>query len=236
MSAESPLARAGRRQFLAGVFGGGIATAAAVGLGVWGLRKAKLPAEKGRDMNPRLFSFVGGDAGPWAVLEAKVITGDALPAVDRVDVVNGPASPLPAGAGWALRGVTSNERYATRVEKDLLVAKQQGLGRPEADRAALFPIRKSAKWWGLTQDERRAILEDRSQHIRIGLDYLPAVARRLHHCRDLGEAEPFDFLTWFEYATADAGAFDELVARLRASEEWKYVDREIDIRLERART
>jgi hypothetical protein len=26
------------------------------------------------------------------------------------------------------------------------------------------------------------------------------VARRLHHCRDLGESEPFDFLTWFEYS------------------------------------
>src|SRR2546428_7160638 len=32
--------------------------------------------------------------------------------------------------------------------------------------------------------------------------YLPAIARRLYHCRDLGE--PFDFLTWFEYAPADA--------------------------------
>ena len=26
---------------------------------------------------------------------------------------------------------------------------------------------------------------------------LPAIARRLHHCRDLGESEPFDFLTLF---------------------------------------
>jgi len=45
--------------------------------------------------------------------------------------------------------------------------------------------------------------------------------------------EPFDFLTWFEYAPQDAGAFDELVGRLRATEEWAYVDREVDIRLTR---
>src|SRR5262249_29720373 len=47
-----------------------------------------------------------------------------------------------------------------------------------------------------------------------------AVARRLYHCRDLGENEPFDFLTWFEYGPSDSPAFDELVAELRASEEW----------------
>jgi hypothetical protein len=54
----------------------------------------------------------------------------------------------------------------------------------------------------------------------------------LHHARDLGE--PFDFLTWFEYAPEHANAFEELVAELRASEEWRYVEREVDIRLVRA--
>jgi len=39
----------------------------------------------------------------------------------------------------------------------------------------------------------------------------------------------------FEYAPADADAdaFEELVGRLRATEEWAYVDREVDIRLSR---
>ncbi len=46
--------------------------------------------------------------------------------------------------------------------------------------------------------------------------------------------EPFDFLTWFEYSEADARAFDSLLASLRASPEWGYVDREVDIRLMRA--
>jgi hypothetical protein len=63
------------------------------------------------------------------------------------------------------------------------------------------------------------------------MQYLPAVARRLYHGRDLGE--PFDFLTWFEYAPRDARAFEELVSRLRATPEWDYVEREIDIRLAR---
>jgi len=75
------------------------------------------------------------------------------------------------------------------------------------------------------------IFEERSGHVKTGLKYLPAIARRLHHCRDLSENEPFDFLTWFEYAPSDSRAFEELVAELRGSEEWKYVEREVDIRL-----
>ena len=67
--------------------------------------------------------------------------------------------------------------------------------------------------------------------LAISLEYLPAVARRLHHGRHL--AEPFDFLTWFEFAPEDATRFDELVQRLRTTEEWSYVEREVDLRLAR---
>jgi len=136
-------------------------------------------------------------------------------------------------AGWVLRGITSNERYVERVEKSQLVSKQQGLGRPESTRAALIPIRKNAAWWTMTQDERRTIFEEQSRHTMIGLRYLPAVARRLHHCRDLSENEPFDFLTWFEFAPTHESEFDELLCELRVSAEWKYVEREVDIRLVR---
>ena len=65
------------------------------------------------------------------------------------------------------------------------------------------------------------------------MEYLPAVARRLHHSRELGE--PFDFLTWFEYAPEHADAFEELVRRLRSTAEWRYVEREVDIRASRQR-
>jgi hypothetical protein len=41
-------------------------------------------------------------------------------------------------------------------------------------------------------------------------------------------------LTWFEYAPSDSAAFDELVAAFRETEEWTYVEREIDIRVIRA--
>lgn len=87
----------------------------------------------------------------------------------------------------------------------------------------------------MPQDERRRIFEEQSDHVKTGMIFLPAVARRLHHCRDLGPDEPFDFLTWFEFAPAETAAFDDLVARLRASPEWKFVAREVDIRVEQLR-
>lgn len=181
----------------------------------------------------RLFSFVGGDVGLWIVESVQALVGEPLSEVPRVSVMAQTIKPLPSGAAWLLRGITSNERYVTREEKSALVITQEGLGRTAASRAALIPIRKTAAWWALTQDERRDIFEAHSHHIEIGLKYLPAIARRLHHCRDLGPDEPFDFLTWFEYAPADARAFEKLVRALRTSPEWQYVDREVDIRLVR---
>ena len=182
-------------------------------------------------MDSRLFSFVGGVSGAWRIVNVSTVTGDSLAEVSRLDVVTGSVAEMPDGAKWVLRGLTSNERYVTRSEQDQLLARQPALGRPHATCAALIPIRKTASWWGLAQDERRRIFEESSKHVATGLRYLPAIARRLHHCRDLGENEPFDFLTWFEYGPSDSPAFDELVAELRASEEWRYVDREIDIRV-----
>ncbi len=127
--------------------------------------------------------------------------------------------------------MVGHARYARRRELVTLARRQEPLRRPRATRAAFIPIRKSGAWWASAQDERRAAFEERSQHIAIGLDDLPAVAKRLHHSRALNE--PFDFLTWFEYVPADEPAFDGMLARLRSRDEWRYVEREHDVRLSR---
>ena len=176
-------------------------------------------------------TMLGGSSGPWRVTDMTAVTGTGLPPVDAIAVAEAtPAEPTPPGT-WRLRGTGSNHRYATRAELTVLSERQQGLGRAEAACAALIPIRKSAAWWGLAQDERLALFRAGVGHNGIGLDYLPAVARRLLHCRDLGE--PFDFLTWFEFAPSQAAAFDEMLRRLRATEEWSFVEREVEIRMER---
>lgn len=181
----------------------------------------------------RLFNFTGGATGPWTVQSVQGLVGDLVAAPARLSVVSGPAAKLPEGALWQLRGITSNERYVQRDEKAALVSRQEGLGRAASTHAALIAIRKTAAWWALAQDERRQIFEAQSHHISIGMKYLPAVARRLHHCRDVGTDEPFDFLTWFEFSAEDSAAFDDMLLALRASSEWSYIDREVDIRLVR---
>lgn len=184
---------------------------------------------------PRLFTFVGSDTGPWTVLSARTLVGGALPPARRLSVAAGAAAPPPSGTPWALAGITSNERYVEWHEKVALVGTQVGLGRAEATRAALIPIRKSPARWALTRDERRTVFEAQSHHIAVGLRYLPAVARRLHHCRDLGSVQPFNVLTWFDYAPEHESAFDDLLAALRRSAEWAHADREVDIGLVRER-
>jgi hypothetical protein len=179
---------------------------------------------------PLLVHFIAGTSGVWRVDAVHAVRGESLAPAPRLAMVESPPVAV-ASATWTLRGVTSNLRYTTQDERGSLERTQEGLGRPAATCAALIPIRKSEAWWGLAQDERRAIFETRSRHIAIGLTALPAVARRLHHSRDLGE--PFDFLTWFEFAPEHAGVFDRMLAELRASEEWRYVEREVDVRLSR---
>lgn len=184
-------------------------------------------------MSTRLFCFTGGGSGPWRVATMTALKGETLPAAEKLDIISGPeTSPRPE-AVWRLRGITSNERYVDREEKTEIVDKQLPLGRPETTHAALVSIRKNVDWWALSQSERMNVFKEQSHHTRIGLQIFPALARRLHHCRDLSENEPFDFLTWFEYEPADESVFNQLLADLRATPEWAYVEREVDIRLVR---
>ncbi|HEY5988147.1 MAG TPA: chlorite dismutase family protein [Streptosporangiaceae bacterium] len=183
-------------------------------------------------MPPLTVAFAGAESGTWSIERLETVVGDPLALAPRLQVLEGSGRALPVSDSvWILRGVTSNERYVNRAEHSELASRQEPLGRAGSTRAALIPIKKSEAWWELAQDERRRIFEESSHHVATGLEYLPAVARRLQHGRDLGE--PFDFLTWFEFAPEHAAAFEELVQRLRATEEWTYVEREIDLRLAR---
>lgn len=185
---------------------------------------------------PTLHTFLAGSSGLWCIDKIASVTGATLPHADRLELVIGdpaPSDPSVAAQAiaWTLAGVSSNSRYVTAGETAKLRQIQAGLNRPEATRAALIPIRKSPQWWALAQDERRAIFEEQSRHNSIGMEYLPPIARQLIHCRDLNDE--FDFLTWFEFAPEHADAFERLVNRLRTTAEWRFIEREVDIRLSR---
>ncbi|MBC7999235.1 MAG: chlorite dismutase family protein [Leptolyngbya sp.] len=179
----------------------------------------------------KITSFVGGTSGAWRILSMETVAGEPLSLATHLDILDSNLSENFSG-NWQLRGSRSYERYTNHEEHEQLIQKSPPLGRPEANSAALIPIQKTDLWWQLSQDERRKIFEEESHHIEIGMAYLPAIARRLYHSKDLGE--PFDFLTWFEFDSKDKLAFDKLLKELRQSKEWTYVQREIDIRLVRS--
>lgn len=182
-------------------------------------------------MNPRMWFFTGGSTGQFAISKMSAVRGEPLPPASYLSV--GQQSCAEKDVVFTLRGTVSNERYTSREEKTELLRRQVAMGREEARQGAFIAIKKSEAWWTLTQDERRAVFEDRSSHIKLGLGALPQVARRLHHCRDLDCEEPFDFLTWFDFKASDVGVFDELLGALRTTEEWKYIEREVELRVER---
>jgi hypothetical protein len=199
---------------------------------------SETPVKRGTPLHcwvSRTWYFAGGARGEFVITHTQVIRGEALPTAARLSVFQvdvHPAQPNSVHA-FVLAGVVSNERYVTRPEKDALIAEQVAIGRPNARCGALIPIRKKAEWWALPQDERRKIFESDSRHTALGRKALPAVARRLHHCRDLLTPGPFDFLTWFDFELSAVGIFDDLLGALRETAEWQYVEREVELRVQR---
>jgi hypothetical protein len=77
----------------------------------------------------------------------------------------------------------------------------------------------------MAQDERRVIFEEVSHHTAVGMDYLPRVARRLLHSRDIDE--PFDFLTWFEFAPEHTKSFNAVLLGIEAEQEDIFPDPDV---------
>lgn len=178
---------------------------------------------------PARITFHAGQSGQWSVIDQSACIGEGLPRAPSI-AIGIDAGDNGRNSLWSLSGFTSNLRYTSQKDRSSLDMLSAPLGRGEARFAALIPICKSPQWWALAQDQRQDIYA-RSAHTAIGMRYLPQIARKLFHSRDLGQ--PFDFLTWFEFAPEASHAFDDLLANLRSTEEWSYVIREVDIRLTR---
>jgi len=194
-------------------------------------RSRDLPTFFNSRSSDNFFSYIGGSTGSWRITSVQTLSGPALRSATHVEIAHRAVHRPPAGASWILSGVVKNTRFVTREERPVDPLRHHGTNNREATCAALIPIRKSAAWWNLAHEEREGILEEQSRHFLSGLRIFPAIAKRLLYGRDLGE--PFDVVTWLEYAPCDEVVFNELAAALRISEERKFVEREIDIRLVR---
>lgn len=175
------------------------------------------------------FSFIAGDRGSWEVLSMLPVIGQSLEPAPFFDIRNEYLMRAPVDIRWLLRGVTSRRSFADAPGNFCEMLPQPQLGRPCATCAAFIPVKKCLAWWELNESEKREIHDMESNKTARWLKHSNGIARQFHHSRELGE--PFDFLAWFEFSPKESGAFEEMMSSLRESEEWKYVEREVDVRL-----
>jgi hypothetical protein len=175
------------------------------------------------DPEPLLVSFVAGFEGLWRMEGMTAPRGEPLRPAARLAVVEGAGAQAPASR-WTLRGVADHPPGGEGGGNG-----GRALGGPDARCAALVAIRLAPAWWEVTGGDGATVLAQRSRALLGHPGDTPKIARRLHHSRDLGE--PFDLLAWFEFHPDEQAAFNDLMARLRATEGWSSVEREVDVRL-----
>lgn len=174
------------------------------------------------------YNYVGGASGAWEVTALSTRRGEPLAPVTHVDITHGDVDPVPAGIVWVMSGLVRSTRYVTREEFTRTDTQRPGVDAVGQPCAALIAIRRSPDWWQLGSGARREIQQAQLRRTR-ELGFLSTFFRRWQRRVDL--SEQFDCVLWFEYEPRDVAAFDELLAEWRASEDWKYLDRECDIRL-----
>jgi len=195
-----------------------------------------------RSERPSLSEDKAGDPSQIAayrVVSAQTICGEpcGLAAGDRIWRVecSDTMEENSSRGGLVWEGVTTHLQYTDASERSELLAMSAA---PRLGHVVIIPISKSAAWWALAQDERQAFFRKgpRSEgHTRIGMTVADRIFRRLFHARYQPHSA-WDFLTYFEFADADADAFREVLTHLRNPErnpEWGYVVRESEIWMRR---
>ncbi len=164
--------------------------------------------------------------------------------VNAVEVIQGPTPPLPQ-PGWELhrieaatptaasapvqfQGETGTAQY---TDPKAPYAAANGLPTIPATTdpvlAVIIPLRKTASWYALTQEQRKAQIP---AHVDLGVPYIPTIHRRLFHSRTF--TKDYDFLTYFEFRASDEPQFRQLCRALRdpkRNPEWTYIDRDCEI-------
>ena len=186
-------------------------------------------------MNSPSFSFVAGDRGRWEVTSVAPVIGETLEWVPFLEIRNEYLMNVPVDFSWLLRGITSTRRYTNNVQQVNTMAAQPQLGRPEATCAALIPVRKSREWWDMTFEERKQIFESNSiryPKIRTVRNICPAS----HASSTIAVIWASRLISWHGSNTRPrTPLLSRILSQLSGlQKEWKYVDREVDVRLVRS--
>lgn len=131
-------------------------------------------------------------------------------------------------------GVTQELKYTDHDTLQRLKDQAPKRGDGEAQpNGIVLPLSKTPEWWAMTLEKRQSYFfthpesfgNDHRGHNAIGFQYINRIFRKLYHSRFIDDRQ--DFVTYFEYADADADAFDKLLGGLRnpkVNPEWKFVE------------
>jgi chlorite dismutase len=113
-----------------------------------------------------------------------------------------------------MHGLTKKPNYvpgfSDQMRTDLKTPSEPG----ERPYAIVIPIRKTAEWWGLDQEQRAVMMQE---HTAVTLPFLKTVKRKLYHS---GGLDDVDFITYFE--TSQLEDFHNLVLSLEKVKEFRY--------------
>jgi chlorite dismutase len=116
-----------------------------------------------------------------------------------------------------MHGLTEKAKYVPGFPDQLKAALTVTSESGPKPYAIVVPIRKSAAWWGLDQEQRAAMMQE---HAEATLPYLKTVKRKLYHSSGLDD---LDFITYFE--TSKLEDFHRLVLALEKVKEFQYTRR-----------
>ena len=141
------------------------------------------------------------------------------------------------GSVATLSGVQRPRSYTSHAMTEYAYARAQQPGPGDAHPlAAVTPMNKNAQWWGMDWMHRESFFLPRYDaqenmvvkgHALAADAGIACITRRLVHAPDgYGAEGSYDFVGYFEFAEADAGTFNAVMAALRdtaQNPEWAYI-------------
>ncbi|MDZ4853828.1 MAG: chlorite dismutase family protein [Nitrospirota bacterium] len=113
-----------------------------------------------------------------------------------------------------MHGLTKKANYVPGMPDNLKAELKTSSEPGPKPYVIVIPIRKSAEWWLLPQEQRAAMMQE---HTEATVPYLKTVKRKLYHSSGLDD---LDFITYFE--TSKLEDFHSLVLALEKVKEFQY--------------
>ncbi|HKY71679.1 MAG TPA: chlorite dismutase family protein [Nitrospira sp.] len=116
-----------------------------------------------------------------------------------------------------MHGLTKKANYVPGFSDEMKAGLKTASEPGAKPYVVVIPIRKSADWWALDQEQRSVMMKE---HTEAALPYHKTVKRKLYHSTGLDD---LDFITYFE--TSKLEDFHALILSLERVKEFQYTRR-----------